>query len=93
MPFKSGPNELLDNRKSQSDTPYTTPPAQKVITQKVNGNIPLNVNLVVKDSEQYCHKHQPASESEMKSLKGQVMCLQSQLARVDERIGSCEVYG
>ena len=86
MPFKPVPNEMLD-RKAQSDTPYTTPPAQKVSTQKVNSDMPIKVNLVVQDSEEfYCPEHQPATAREVKSLKGQVFCLESKVARLTKEL-------
>ena len=80
MPFKPVPNEMLDSRKAP-DTFHTTPAARKV-----SSDLPINVNLVVKDSEQYCPKHQPASEDYVKTLKGQVLCLQSQLRRLTKEL-------
>ena len=81
MPFRPIQNEQLDNKKAQSTT-NTTPAARKV-----NRDMPIKVNLVVKDSEEfYCPEHQPAKVSELKSLKGQVMCLQSQLRRLTKEL-------
>ena len=80
MALRPIPNELIDNQKSESE--------RKVVSSRTPS--PLNVNIVVKDEDQYyCPKHRKqreankpvyASKGYVKRLEGQVSQLKTQVS-------------